>query len=115
MSSYRPRSDSPRLRAFLNQDYQLRIEALRRLDYGGYRRAKAKGSPAHRLDLLKVWRRDKGRCYLCKYRLKFWEFSIDHVIPIARGGGHTYSNVRVCCLRCNLRKGANCDAEKTTT
>ena len=107
--------DSLRLTAFLNKDYQLRAEALRKLDYGGYKRAKDKGNPANRLNLGKVWKRDKGRCYLCRTKLQFWVFTIDHVRPIAHGGGHTYGNVKVCCLKCNQQKGDKQNAEETAT
>src|SRR5581483_7266209 len=119
MSVYRPRSDSPRLRAFLNNDRELWFESLRRLDYAGFKRAQDAGNQAYRLKLWVVWRRDKGRCYLCKQKLKFWEFSIDHVVPIAKGGGHTYDNVKICCLKCNQRKSDKLEgddnAEETTT
>jgi 5-methylcytosine-specific restriction endonuclease McrA len=30
--------------------------------------------------------------------------SLDHVVPLARGGEHTYGNVRTACLGCNVRK-----------
>lgn len=91
--------------AFVSRDWNQRRESLRRLDYAGFRRAKARGNLAVRLDLAKVWRRDRGKCYLCDRKLLFWEFTIDHVIPIARGGGHQYSNVKICCLSCNQSKG----------
>lgn len=32
--------------------------------------------------------------------------SIDHILPLSRGGGHTWQNVALCCLVCNVRKGA---------
>lgn len=32
-------------------------------------------------------------------------FSIDHVVPLARGGTHTYENVAPTHLLCNMRKG----------
>ena len=98
--------DSRRMLAFVSRDWNQRRECLRRLDYAGFRRAKAQGNPATRLDLAKVWRRDNGQCYLCGVKLLFWEFTIDHVVPIARGGAHQYSNVKICCLPCNQSKGA---------
>lgn len=33
--------------------------------------------------------------------------SLDHIKPISKGGLHSESNVRICCLACNIRKGAN--------
>lgn len=31
--------------------------------------------------------------------------SLDHVVPLARGGRHTYSNVRISHLTCNVKRG----------
>lgn len=33
--------------------------------------------------------------------------SLDHIIPVSRGGAHTYENTQCLCLSCNLSKGAN--------
>ena len=33
--------------------------------------------------------------------------SMDHIIPFAKGGGHTWDNVQVAHLICNSKKGAN--------
>lgn len=30
--------------------------------------------------------------------------SIDHVVPVARGGDHDTNNINICCLQCNLSK-----------
>jgi hypothetical protein len=32
---------------------------------------------------------------------------LDHVVPVARGGGNAADNLRVLCAACNLRKGAS--------
>ena len=32
--------------------------------------------------------------------------TIEHVLPISRGGSHTWENTRLCCARCNSSKGA---------
>jgi hypothetical protein len=50
--------------------------------------------------------RDKHQCWLCQRNVKQGEASIDHVIPIARGGKHILSNVRLAHRSCNSRKGA---------
>jgi 5-methylcytosine-specific restriction endonuclease McrA len=31
--------------------------------------------------------------------------TIDHIIPLSKGGAHTFDNVRIACWRCNLVKG----------
>lgn len=33
--------------------------------------------------------------------------SVDHVVPLSRGGAHSIENVQCAHLRCNVRKGAN--------
>jgi len=45
-------------------------------------------------------------CYLCDDPLSRATLTMDHVIPLARGGEHTLNNLRPCCGRCNSRKGA---------
>ena len=36
--------------------------------------------------------------------------TIDHVVPMSKGGDHTYDNVRTMCVLCNSRK-SNKDAK----
>lgn len=61
---------------------------------------------------LAVFTRDRWRCHLCgekvDKRLRWpdpMSASLDHVRPICRGGSHTYFNVRLAHLTCNVRKG----------
>ena len=58
-----------------------------------------------------VFERDGWICQLCDQPVKreaVWPDpqspSLDHVIPLSKGGDHTYANVQLACLRCNLRK-----------
>lgn len=55
--------------------------------------------------------RDGWVCYICgtdtKAATSPFDASsptIDHVIPLSRGGEHTYANVRCACLHCNSSK-----------
>ena len=52
-----------------------------------------------------IFERDKAHCYLCKGDVVRTEASLDHVIPLSRGGIHDPSNVRLAHRRCNSRKG----------
>ena len=71
------------------------------------------------ITLHKLYKRDKGKCYLCGC-LCDWEDkkidanghtivgnnypSIDHVTPLKLGGMHSWGNVRLACHRCNTLK-----------
>jgi hypothetical protein len=46
----------------------------------------------------------RGRTYVPK------RATIEHVLPISRGGSHTWDNLALCCLECNCSKG-----DKTVT
>lgn len=65
-----------------------------------------------------LYRRDNGTCYLCGGRCNYedytvidgafiagdWYPSIDHVIPLAKGGEHSWNNVMLAHRLCNPRK-----------
>jgi 5-methylcytosine-specific restriction endonuclease McrA len=52
-----------------------------------------------------VWRRGGGVCWLCKRPVPLERFEVDHVVPIALGGVHAYSNLRPAHPVCNSRRG----------
>ena len=71
------------------------------------------------ITLKKLYRRDRGKCYLCDGVCNWndWRVSdkgnkypgdtyptIEHVIPISRGGFDSWDNVRLACWKCNLEK-----------
>jgi 5-methylcytosine-specific restriction endonuclease McrA len=47
-----------------------------------------------------------GKCAICKKALKRVGFHLDHIIPIARGGGNTDRNIQLTCPKCNQKKGS---------
>ena len=59
-----------------------------------------------------VFDRAKGVCYLCNAMTHYENSNdyspllatVDHVKPWTKGGSHTWSNVELCCLRCNIKK-----------
>ena len=87
--------------------------ARRRADKA-MRRAAERGAHADRIDPIRVFGRDGWRCHLCgcktPHRLRgSYEPNapeLDHVIPLALGGTHTWGNVRCACRACNGKKGA---------
>ena len=81
------------------------------------RRLKKINSRNHDNDITleKLFRKDNGICYLCAKECDWNDMdpdgnacnnypSIDHVIPIAKGGTHTWDNVRLAHRGCNTAK-----------
>lgn len=77
--------------------------------------ARRVGAPlVERVDRIAIIERDGSRCYLwCGRVLQASEITLDHVIPLRRGGVHTANNLRVACRRCNQRKGTKLLEELT--
>lgn len=52
------------------------------------------------------WKRkcDKGLCHYCGASVPPKELTMDHIVPIARGGKTTKGNVVPCCKECNNQK-----------
>ncbi len=107
-----------------------RIKELKKLNYGNYQIARLKWISENRSKWLQyrintnhrrrvaltnatctlstseweqIKREHKYRCYYCK---KKKVLTIDHVIPISKGGEHTKANVVPACISCNMRKGS---------
>lgn len=58
-----------------------------------------------------VWEKSEGNCWICGIRMtREWTngradcFTLDHVIPVSRGGNHTLENLRGAHFSCNLSK-----------
>ena len=51
-------------------------------------------------------KRQDGKCNGCQLKFsKRLKPTLDHIIPISKGGPHIESNVQALCLSCNIRKG----------
>lgn len=52
------------------------------------------------------WKRVRGEgvCYYCEQRFPAKTLTMDHIVPIARGGRSTKSNLVACCKECNTSK-----------
>lgn len=51
-----------------------------------------------------VYNKDKGRCAICGRFISYEEFTIDHIIPLAKGGTNEMKNLQCACNKCNLIK-----------
>jgi 5-methylcytosine-specific restriction endonuclease McrA len=49
-------------------------------------------------------RRATGLCHYCEGRFPARELTMDHVVPLVRGGKTAKSNVVPCCKECNDQK-----------
>lgn len=49
-------------------------------------------------------KRSSGICYYCGRKFKAEELTMDHLIPIARGGRSKAGNVVPACKECNTKK-----------
>ncbi len=47
-----------------------------------------------------------GACGICGKVLKYEDMSIDHIVPLSKGGKHSYANTQPAHLKCNIKKGA---------
>jgi 5-methylcytosine-specific restriction endonuclease McrA len=52
------------------------------------------------------WKRRlaKGACYYCSRSFAPQDLTMDHIVPISRGGKSTKGNVVPCCKECNNNK-----------
>lgn len=65
------------------------------------------------VDAFRVYDRDGWRCQLCRRPVDRaldgnarMGPTLDHVVPLALGGEHSYANTQLAHRRCNLAKGA---------
>ncbi len=67
------------------------------------KREKAK---ARELRQSQWWKRkcSKGVCYYCRQSIKPQELTMDHVVPVSRGGKSSKGNIVPACKACNTKK-----------
>lgn len=92
-------------------DYQSPYTDARRDSYHRRRARKAKAATGRPVLLSEIRVRDKNRCHICGERVSARPYphplsaSMDHVVPLSKGGAHDPDNVKLAHLRCNVRKG----------
>lgn len=74
-------------------------------------RARRHGVAFEPVNKAEVFDRDRWTCQLCGGKVDPahvfpdpWSASLDHAVPMSRGGAHTPGNVQLAHLRCNVRK-----------
>lgn len=76
------------------------------------KRLEKNGKPDLTISLTKLYMRDGGICQICGKAIDFDRDpnaddypSIDHIVPLSKGGLHRWDNVQLACRRCNYIKG----------
>ncbi len=96
-------------------------EKVREISCGSSRRRRAikRRTAVEKFSDRYILERDCWTCGICRRRInpaRKWPHplsaSIDHVIPLARGGEHTKANCRASHLRCNVRRWCNGGGEQ---
>lgn len=88
------------------EEHPARVCELHRI-HNLSRRARKAAVYVERVDPNIVFDRDKGVCGICFGNVERNEpWHVDHVIPIAKGGEHSYRNVQLAHATCNLKKNA---------
>ncbi|HMN69697.1 MAG TPA: HNH endonuclease [Bdellovibrionales bacterium] len=58
-----------------------------------------------RLSRQNIFLRDNHICQYCNVKFTEKKLTIDHVVPLSKGGQHEWTNVVTACSHCNNRKG----------
>ena len=54
---------------------------------------------------LLILRRARGCCFYCRSFFGFHRLTIEHVVPLSRGGTNSADNIVAACFMCNCLKG----------
>lgn len=75
------------------------------------RKRSFKGQRQDVIRLPKLALRDGWLCHICRRKVVRKTWSVDHLIPRAHGGMHTWENVALAHHRCNTLRGATGEAQ----
>lgn len=88
-------------------------DACRQRLWNDRRKHNSKGSYVEDVSKKIVAERDRWRCQICRNQVDpqlAWphpmSWSLDHIIPISKGGEHSYANTQLAHLTCNIGKRA---------
>jgi 5-methylcytosine-specific restriction endonuclease McrA len=61
--------------------------------------------PTLKLTRKAIYERDNYTCYICGKEFGESKLTLDHIIPMSRGGKNSWENLITCCQKCNWEKG----------
>lgn len=103
-------ANSPKAKQWKKGRPETRRAGLRRKTQ--MRRALMRDPDAQDIDRDEIGIRDGWRCGLCQRRVNRnlpypnpMSASLDHIVPLSKGGKHASENVQISHLRCNMAKG----------
>lgn len=109
------KAKSARNKVYMQGELAQELERKRKLNY--YYSHFAKKYNLYKPDAYKVTLEDirqiysSDKCYYCNSELKDREKSVDHKIPVSRGGTNDLQNLVICCRSCNSKKNNQTDKE----
>jgi len=68
--------------------------------------ARKRGAFVERVDPRALYEIDAGICGICGELCSAESFEVDHIVPLSKGGEHSYVNTQIAHATCNRRKNA---------
>jgi 5-methylcytosine-specific restriction endonuclease McrA len=91
-------------RARWDAEHPEELRAKRRNDCM-IRRARKRNAFVEAVKAEEVFLRSDGICGICGGPVSREKFHVDHIIPLSKGGQHSYANTQAAHPLCNMRKG----------
>jgi len=93
-------------RRYLQSDF-IRLGIIERVNLRKRVKADAidKSDPITAIAVADLLSSQKGKCFYCSINI-INRYTLDHFIPLSRGGKHSMSNIRLACQPCNDSKGS---------
>jgi 5-methylcytosine-specific restriction enzyme A len=110
-----PQTIGIKFRHGLDFENVLKTEAVKELFYSPVEREhiKKERKKARELQASQWWRQklQTGVCHYCELKYSPSELTMDHIVPVGRGGRSNPGNLVVCCKTCNSKKAHKTPAE----
>ena len=81
------------------------VRRIKKMQLAHEARARKLGIDWDTIDLRDVYAFHGGVCGICREGVELGEFTVDHVVPVSRGGPHLFHNLQPAHAACNSLKG----------